>query len=210
MFDLQKQDIFIVKACEWELGSVRHDLDYVPCDEWHVRNPSALRTRGTPVECAESTDSSYAKQVPPPHFPWCNCSWTRKSRGLCETRYSTWWLPPKYMMNGFLCVFHRSLFRWTNAWVCHPHREVNISISVFVAAVEVTTKCSMQLHTLDQQPTDGRYLLPLLCDPWIYANLDSCAYTCSWTYMYARICVCSHLYKLKIQYIWKHMLGCFL
>lgn len=49
MFDLQEQDIFIVKACEWELGSVRHDLDYVPCDEWHVRNPSALRTRGTPV-----------------------------------------------------------------------------------------------------------------------------------------------------------------
>lgn len=28
---------------------------------------------------------------------------------------------------------------------------------------------------------------------------------CSWTYMYARICVCSRLYKLKIQYIWNHM-----
>lgn len=107
------RSIFIAKACEWELGSVRHDLDYVPCDEWHVRNPSGLRTRGTPVECAESTDSSYAKQVPPPpRFPWCNCSWTRKSRGLCETQYSTWWLPPlKYMTNGFLCVFSKKPFR---------------------------------------------------------------------------------------------------
>lgn len=45
----------------------------------------------------------------------------------------------------FSVYFLRSLLDGLNAWVCHPHREVNISISVFVAAVEVTTKCSMQL-----------------------------------------------------------------
>lgn len=116
---------------------------------------------GTPAGCAESTESSYAKQVP--------------AMAHGGTQYSTG-RPPH--PNGFLRVFSKKPFGRTNAWVCHPHREVNISISVSVAAVEVTTKCSTQLHTLDQQPSRGGYLLPLLCDPWIYANLDSCAYTC--------------------------------
>lgn len=127
---------------------------------------------------------------------------TAPGRGDLEAyvRLSTGWLPHlKYMTNGFLCVyFLRSLLGWTNAWVCHPHRGVNISISVFVAAVEVTTKCSMQLHTLDQQPADvssaGRYLLPLLCDPWIYANLDSCAYTCVREHTCMQQYVYAHVY----------------
>ncbi len=164
-----------------EGDSVRHDLDYVPCDECRQK-PGHERHRWNVPR--------YAKQVPPPHFPWCNCSRTRRSRGLCEPQYSTWWLPLKYMTSGCL----RSLFRWTIAWVCHPHREVNISISVFVAAVEGTTKCSMQLHTLGQQPTDGRYLLPLLCDPWIYANLDSCVYTCVREHTCMQEYVYAHVY----------------
>lgn len=101
--------------------------------------------------------------------------------------WSTWRM-------DFSVYFLRSLFGWTTAWVCHPHREVNVSISVFVAAVEVTTKCSMQLHTLDQQPSDGRYLLPLLCDPWIYANLDSCAYTCVREHTCMQEYVYAHVY----------------
>jgi len=63
---------------------------------------------------------------------------------------------------------------------------------------------------LDQQhPSDvrGGYLLPLLCDPWIYANLDSCAYTCVFVSIHVckNMCMITFIYKLKIQYIWKHM-----
>lgn len=90
IFDLQEQDMFIMKVIvrvgKCEAWSWLCALWWMPSETW---------TRETPVECAESTDSSYAKQVPPPHFPWCNCSRTRKSQGLCETQYSTWWLPPE-------------------------------------------------------------------------------------------------------------------
>lgn len=53
----------------------------------------------------------------------------------------------------------------------------------------------------------GGYLLPLLCDPWIYANLDSCAYMCVFVNIHVckSMCMLTFIYKLKIQYIWKHM-----
>lgn len=99
----------------------------------------------------------------------------------------------------FLRVFSKKPFGRTNAWVCHPHREVNISISVFVAAVEVTTKCSMQLmyqqHPSDMCRREGvTFCLCFATHEYMLTSTRVRIRVCSWTYMCARVCVCSRLY----------------
>lgn len=171
---------------------MRHDLDYVPCDDWHVRNPSRSPASSYGRDtggCAESTESSYAKQFPTMAYGGLS---TVPGDLLIRMDFSVYFL--RSLLDGLMHEFVILTERWIYLSLC----------LLLQWKWPLNVQCNSIL--LISSPREGvTFCLCFATHEYMLTSTRVRIRVCSWTYMYARICVCSRLYKLKIQYIWKHM-----
>lgn len=174
---------------------MRHDLDYVPCDDWHVRNPSRSALSG------ELPRTGRRRDVP------------RVLNLHMQNRFPRWLMGGLSTVPGDLLIrmdfsvyFLRSLLDGLmHEFVILTERWIYLSLCLLLQwkwPLNVQRSSILSISS----PREGvTFCLCFATHEYMLTSTRARIRVCSWTYVYARICVCSRLYKLKIQYIWKHM-----